>query len=1267
MQHKKLYLIILLICLRLSVQAQGLSLIAPTLSASCNTTIDVPVKIKNFQSLLSLQFSLGWDTAKLKLNGVSNYGPAVMALTPTNFGLGNAQNGQITFAWNNDDQTGVSLSDSTIIFVLQFNVTGNNGTTGAINFFSNPTSIEAIDIGLNTVPVSTVSGAVNVNCAVSSPLNLIVPTVTDTCYTSVDIPVKVKNFQHLLSLQFSMVWDTSKLSFVGIPKYGPAALALSTSNFGTANTANGNLSFVWNDAALSAKNLADSTILFYLRFNVRGANGASAAVQFSSNPTVMEAIDSALNSSTIINVDGAVNIICSQGLAVNIIAPMMLDTCKTTADLAIKVKNFQDLQSLQFSVRWDTTRLKYVSIIDYGTASLYNAASNFGTAAVNSGKLTYAWSDAAALSQTLADSSTLFILRFQSKGGTAKTDSLFIQNTPTSIEAIDKYFSSVPFVVTYKTVPVFCKTCPIATTKAINLSGCNSVVYKSTSYTSSTVLRDTVIGFSGCDSIYNVVTIAVNKIAPVTKNTTLTGCKSVVYNTKTYTSTTIVSDTIKSFQGCDSIYNNVSIIVSNITPVSNNVNLNGCNSLQYKSKTYTSSTILLDTTKSIYGCDSLYNIVNITIYKITPVTTSNTITGCNTVIYNGKTFTTSTVYTDTAKSVTGCDSLYFTHTITVYKLVPTTNSNNLSGCGSVTYKSIIYTSSKNFTDTTKSVNGCDSVYTNTTITVTPNPTRDTFATKCSTFLWYGTTFYSDTVAAHYVTNNVTNTFSEGFSGTTTVTVPTGWTFSGTLSTYTSAGNYGVASPSIRFALTNDQIITPALTSSAKQLSFWIKSQGASGSSLLIEGYNGTSWVTINNITSFPTVGTIITYNATSTPVLPSGLNKFRFTYTKSAGNISFDDVSIQYTTSGGCDSLIALHLTVKKAITNNINLSGCNSVIYNTKTYTSSTTIRDTVKSYLGCDSVYNVANITVNKITANTNNINLSGCNSVLYNTKSYTSSTTIRDTVKSSQGCDSIYKVVSITVNKITPANGSLNLSGCNAITYKGISYSSSTTVLDTLKSYQGCDSIYLTVNISIGSGFNITGNIKHPVKTGAVTNVSVNLTGSSIQSILTTGSYSLTCLSSNSAGVIKPYKNNDINKPNGVTSLDLALLQSHILQKSVLNSPYKIIAADVNGDGKVTTLDIVYMKRLILGIDTTYTKTSTGEKRLWAFIDSSYKFADSSNPFPYKDSITFSALNANLNNQSFIAVKLGDVNWDWNPASLRPANKQVFIRKDNELIDK
>ena len=138
----------------------------------------------------------------------------------------------------------------------------------------------------------------------------------------------------------------------------------------------------------------------------------------------------------------------------------------------------------------------------------------------------------------------------------------------------------------------------------------------------------------------------------------------------------------------------------------------------------------------------------------------------------------------------------------------------------------------------------------------------------------------------------TTIVDEGFAGGTTP--PTDWTFTG-VSTYTTAGNYGRASPSLKFDTTGDQIVTPALNTPTN-LQFWVKSQGASGSSLLIEGYNGSSWVAVQTMSTFPATGTV------ENVVLPEGLSQLRFTYTKSIGNISFDDVII-----GGCGGGAAIN------------------------------------------------------------------------------------------------------------------------------------------------------------------------------------------------------------------------------------------------------------------------------------------------------------------------------------------------------------------------
>ncbi|MBU0488305.1 MAG: T9SS type A sorting domain-containing protein [Bacteroidetes bacterium] len=145
--------------------------------------------------------------------------------------------------------------------------------------------------------------------------------------------------------------------------------------------------------------------------------------------------------------------------------------------------------------------------------------------------------------------------------------------------------------------------------------------------------------------------------------------------------------------------------------------------------------------------------------------------------------------------------------------------------------------------------------------------------------------------------------TEGFDAGTTA--PTDWTFTSIGGTYTTATNFGLSSPSVKFDGTGDQIETPTV-SNATELSFWIKGQGIDAvSALLVEGFNG-SWVTIENLTnSLPTTGTVKTYNSGSTPALAAGFTKFRFTYTKSSGNLAFDDVSVTCGSGPATPTLIA--------------------------------------------------------------------------------------------------------------------------------------------------------------------------------------------------------------------------------------------------------------------------------------------------------------------------------------------------------------------------
>lgn len=105
------------------------------------------------------------------------------------------------------------------------------------------------------------------------------------------------------------------------------------------------------------------------------------------------------------------------------------------------------------------------------------------------------------------------------------------------------------------------------------------------------------------------------------------------------------------------------------------------------------------------------------------------------------------------------------------------------------------------------------------------------------------------------------------------------------------------------------------------------------------------------------------------------------------------------------------------------------------------------------------------------------------------------------------------------------------------------------------------------------------------------------------------------------------------NGVTTFDITLITKHILGIEVLDSPYKIIAADVNNSKSITTLDIIYIRKAILHqIDEFPGKDS------WVFVPDDESIT-LDNPWSYSEVIFYNDIQADLE-VNFIAIKSGDV---------------------------
>jgi hypothetical protein len=128
------------------------------------------------------------------------------------------------------------------------------------------------------------------------------------------------------------------------------------------------------------------------------------------------------------------------------------------------------------------------------------------------------------------------------------------------------------------------------------------------------------------------------------------------------------------------------------------------------------------------------------------------------------------------------------------------------------------------------------------------------------------------------------------------------------------------------------------------------------------------------------------------------------------------------------------------------------------------------------------------------------------------------------------------------------------------------------------------------------------------------------------------------------------------NGISTLDLVMIQRHILDIKSLDGAYKFVAADVNSDTKINVTDIVELRKLILGVQTKINSNTS-----WRFIDKNQTFNDITKPWPLVETINTGILYHEMMGQDFIGVKIGDINGS---AVTHAVSKAVEPRSNTNL---
>ena len=193
------------------------------------------------------------------------------------------------------------------------------------------------------------------------------------------------------------------------------------------------------------------------------------------------------------------------------------------------------------------------------------------------------------------------------------------------------------------------------------------------------------------------------------------------------------------------------------------------------------------------------------------------------------------------------------------------------------------------------------------------------------------------------------------------------------------------------------------------------------------------------------------------------------------------------------------------------------------------------------------------------------------------------------------------------------------------------------------------------NINGNMTINGKIMtesdRPVEEVMVELENMNEGGSQMGMTGVSGDYAFGNLSSYEHYMLIPY-NND-NPLNGVSTLDLLMIQKHILGQEMIDSPYKLIAADIDNSGNISAIDLIELRKLILGI-----YDELPENDSWTFVPENHDFADSSQPWDYPNYIDIVSLNDQELEKDFVAIKIGDVN----DSSINNVNEGDIVEKSN-----
>ena len=165
MIHRTLLLLSLALLVS-CMQAQTVTLSSDTVSGLPGSQVQMEVRAMDFVDMISMQGTIEFDPQIITFDSVHQFG--LPDLSSNSFGTSLIASGKLTFSWNDNTLQGITVADSTVLFLLAFSLDGNPGTGSAVEFTDVPTPLEFVDLSFNPIPYSVVHGRVEIEDTLSS-------------------------------------------------------------------------------------------------------------------------------------------------------------------------------------------------------------------------------------------------------------------------------------------------------------------------------------------------------------------------------------------------------------------------------------------------------------------------------------------------------------------------------------------------------------------------------------------------------------------------------------------------------------------------------------------------------------------------------------------------------------------------------------------------------------------------------------------------------------------------------------------------------------------------------------------------------------------------------------------------------------------------------------------------------------------------------------------------------------------------------------------